>query len=138
MIDINFTSRDLYGNVSFKWKTTSNSGIENLLQKIAVSAFSQTIKNYFKTIYGLDLESAKKYNITTIGTSDFQMQVSSDLINLVKQLKKEDTLNDVPKADRLKDISIVKLFYDTKTNGVVLTLSVSTNSSSQLLTLPVK
>ena len=50
----------------------------------------------------------------------------------------EDVANNVPYPDRLKSLAIKQISYDTVRKGVSLTLVVSTNSSSQLLTLPLK
>lgn len=138
MRDIDFTSRDLYGNVTFAWKSDANSGIEILLQKIVTLAFSQNKKTYFNTIYGLDLASFGKYNFNSLGSHDFQMQVASDLLNLSNAIMAQDVAYNTPFADRLTNLSIKGISYDTKNRGVVLTLIVSTNSSNQLLTLPVK
>ena len=138
MQDINITSRDLFGNVVFSWKTTSNSGIEILLQKIVTLALSNTTTTYFNSIYGLSLNGVGKFNFGSNGSNDFQMSVASDLINLINKLMADDVTNNTPYADRLKSITINNIVYDTVKKGVALTLNVSTNSSSKLLTLPVK
>lgn len=139
MIDINFTSRDALGNITYAWKSTTNTGIEILLQKIIVSAFSQTVTTYFNQIYGLDLTSAATYNFSSnVMNSDFQLQVTNDLNNLQIELINEDTINNIDFADRLVSLNISNLAYDTATNRVVLIILVSTNSSSSLLTLPIK
>ena len=120
-------------------KSTTNTGIEILLQKIIVSGFSETITTYFNQIYGLDLTTAAKYNFSNnVMNSDFQLKVINDLNSLQTELINEDTLNSVDYSDRLKSLSISNLAYDTKTNSVVIILLVSTNSSSSLLTLPIK
>jgi len=138
MRDINFTSRDLHGNVSYSWKSTANSGIEVILQKIVVSAFSKTLTTYFNQINGLDIESSSKYNFGSVGLNNFKMQITSDLINLQTQLIKEDTINNTPNADRLKSLVLKDIIFDTFTKNISIILVVSTNSSSQIITLPVK
>ena len=138
MIDINFTARDLYGNTTFGWRTTSNTGIETILQKIVVMAFSDIVTTYFNQINGLGLDSAGSYTFDSSGSNDFKMYVTSNLVSLQTQLIAEDTLNSVPYADRLKSLTLKNLVYDTQNQQVAVTLVVSTNSSSTILTLPVK
>ena len=82
MIDIDLTSRDLLGNVSFSLKGKSNSGIECLIQKVVVLLLSNSATNYFSTIIGGNLEAMGKITISSID-DDFRMMISTSLLGIV-------------------------------------------------------
>ena len=61
-----------------------------------------------------------------------------EFLNIKKTIQQSDVTNNIPYADRLKNIIIKDILYDKKTLGVVVSLLVSTNSSNTLVNLPVK
>lgn len=137
MIDINLTSRDLFGNVSFTIKNKSNSGIECLIQKVAILLLSNSATNYFTSIIGGNLEALGKITISTID-DDFRMMIATSLLGLKQKIQKSEIAENIPIEYRLKNLEIKDILYDKITGTVVLSILLSTNSVTRIVKLPVK
>lgn len=137
MIDINLTSRDLLGNVSFTIKNKSNSGIECLIQKVATLLLSNSTTNYFTSIIGGNLEALGKITISTID-DDFRMMIATSLLGLKQKIQKSEIDKNIPIEYRLKNLEIKDILYDKITGTVVLSILLSTNSATRIIKLPVK
>ena len=81
MRDINLASRDLFGNVTFGFKSSSKivDNFELLLQKIQTLVLSESKQTYFGRINGGDVTSIGKFNFDTNGYGDFKAIFSSNL-----------------------------------------------------------
>lgn len=137
MIDINLTSRDLFGNVSFEIKNKSNSGIECLIQKVVVSLLSNSATNYFTSIVGGNLEALGKITISSID-DDFRMMIATSLLELKKKIQNSEITENIPTNYRLKNLEIKEILYDKLTGTVLLSILLSTNSETRIVKLPVK
>lgn len=137
MIDIDLTSRDLLGNVSFNLKGKSNSGIECLIQKVVVLLLSNSATNYFTKIIGGNLEAMGKITISSID-DDFRMMISTSLLGLKQKIQKSEIAENIPTIYRLKNLEIKDILYDKITGTVVLSILLSTNSETKIIKLPVK
>ena len=139
MIDIDLTYRDAFGHVTFGFKANGyNSGIEIVLQKVTTLLLSSTKQTYFGLIVGGDIINVGMYNFSSMGNDDFKVNLGNAVLNIKKTIQQSDVTNNIPYADRLKNIIIKDILYDKKTLGVVVSLLVSTNSSNTLVNLPVK
>lgn len=139
MRDLDLTFRDAYGIVTFGLKPNSqNTGIEVIIQKVAISILSFNKITYFGNIYGSDALNAGKYNFSDNGSDDFSVTIASDISNIKKQIQTDDVKYNIPTSDRLKDLQIQDLIFDKKTTNVYLSLLISTNSTTQIVKLPVK
>jgi len=139
MRDIDLTYRDAYGAVTFGIKPNSqNTGIETIIQKVATSVLSSNKQTYFGSIYGSDVLNAGKYNFTENGSDDFRVSVAADILNIKKQIQADEVAYNIPIIDRLKDLQIKDIVFDKKTTYVYLSLLISTNSTTQIINLPVK
>ena len=136
MRDLDITNRDLFGNVSFKLKSTYVSGIETLIQKITTMLLSRNATTYFNIIPGSDVLSAGKFNHSD--STDFKLTIADNLINIKKSIQTDETKNGIAVADRLKDVQIQDIVFDKKTLQVALSLLVSSNSTTKIIQLPVK
>ena len=121
MRDIDLTNRDLFGNVSFKIKSSSVSGIENVIQKVTTLLLSKNKTTYFNAIAGSDALSAGKFNLSN--PTDFRLTIIDNLINIKKSIQSDESTNDIAFADRLKDVQIKDIIFDNKTLSVALSLT---------------
>lgn len=137
MRDLDITNRDLFGNVTFQMKSSSVSGIENVIQKVTTMLLSQNKTTYFGTIIGSDVLSAGKFNHSS-DSSDFKLTVANNLINIKKSIQLDENKYNIPIEDRIKNIQIKDLVFDKKTLNMYLSLIVSTNSTTKIIQLPVK
>lgn len=138
MRDLDLSNRDLYGNVSFKIKSNSISGIENLIQKITTLLLSSTKTTYFGEIAGSDVLSAGKFNFSTDSTLDYKLMITDNILNISKKIKNDENKYNIPSADRLKNIEIKDIVFDKTNLNVYLSLIISTNSATKIIQLPVK
>jgi hypothetical protein len=139
MRDLDLTFRDQFGVVTFGIKQNSqNTGIETIIQKVATSILSTNKSTYFGNIYGSDTLNAGKYNFTDNGSDDYRVTISSDILNVKKQIQADEVKFNIPIVDRLKDLQIKDIVFDIKTHDIFLSLLISTNSSTQIIQLPVK
>lgn len=138
MRDLDLTNRDLFGNVTFRMKSSSVSGIENVIQKVTTLLLSQNKATYFNTIFGSDTLSAGKFNYNTDGSTDFKLAVADNLINIKKSIQSDEVLHNIPIQDRLKDIQIKDVVFDKKSLSVYMSIIISTNSVTKIIQLPVK
>ena len=136
MRDIDLTNRDLFGNVSFKIKSSSVSGIENVIQKVTTLLLSKNKTTYFNTIVGSHALSAGKFNLSD--STDFRLTITDNLINIKKSIQSDELNYNIAFADKLKDIQIKDVVFDNKTLSVALSLTISTNSATKIIQLPVK
>ena len=136
MRDIDLTNRDLFGNVSFKIKSSSVSGIENVIQKVTTLLLSKNKTTYFNAIAGSDALSAGKFNHND--STDFRLTIADNLINIKKSIQSDELNYNIAFADKLKDIQIKDVVFDNKTLSVALSLTISTNSATKIIQLPVK
>lgn len=136
MIDIDLTYRDKNGKMTYGFKkNSSNSGIEIVLQKITVLLLSETKTTYFGTIVGGNISKVGMYNFNS---DDFKVNLTDAILNIRKKIQQDEVDNNIDYNDRLKSITIKDILYDKKTMKVVISLSMSTNSSSTLANLTVK
>jgi hypothetical protein len=138
MRDLDITNRDLFGNVTFQIKSSSVSGIENVIQKVTTMLLSQNKTTYFGSIIGSDALSAGKFNYTNDNSSDFKLVIADNLINILNAIQSDESKYNIPVEDRIKDIQIKDLVFEKKTLNVFLSLIVSTNSATKVIQLPVK
>lgn len=138
MRDINLTSRDLYGKLDFGIKSTSNTGIEILLQKITTLLLSSSKNTYFGNIIGGNLNSSGAYSFGKNGNEDFSVMLGDSILNIKNLLQQEDVTNNTDYSDRLKNITVKSILFDKKTTKILISLTVSTNSISKTVSLPAK
>lgn len=138
MRDLDITNRDLFGNVTFQIKSSSVSGIENVIQKVTTMLLSQNKTTYFNSIIGSDVLSAGKFNYANDNSSDFKLVVADNLINILNAIQSDESKYNTPIEDRIKDIQIKDLVFEKKTLNVFLSLIISTNSATRIIQLPVK
>lgn len=136
MIDIDLTYRDKYGKITYGFKKNStNTGIEILLQKVTTLLLSETKTTYFGTIVGGNISKVGMYNFNS---DDFKVNLTDAILNIKKKIQQDEVNNNINHNDRLKSLSVKEVLYDKKTMNVVISLSLSTNSSSTLASLTVK
>lgn len=140
MRDINLVSRDLFGNVSFGLKSISiqNNNFDVLLQKIQILILSESKQTYFSRINGGDITTVGKFNFDSTGSGDFKAIFSSNLLAIKQKIKEDEILNNIPFDDRIKNLELKDILFDKVTGSVILSLSVSTNTSNQIFKLPIK
>jgi hypothetical protein len=139
MRDINFTSRDLYGNLSFGINFSSmNNNFENLLQKVQTLILSESKITYFSTINGGEVTSIGKYSFDSLGSSDFKAIFSSNLLLIKKKIQSDELVNNIPANDRIKTLELKDILFDKTNAALVLSIRVSTNNSNTIIKLPVK
>jgi hypothetical protein len=138
MRDLDITNRDLFGNVTFQMKSSSVSGIENVIQKVTTMLLSQNKTTYFGSVIGSDALSVGKFNYANDDSSDFKLVIADNLINILNAIQSDESKYNIPVEDRIKDIQIKDLVFEKKTLNVFLSLIVSTNSATKVIQLPVK
>lgn len=137
MRDLDLTSRDLFGRVTFGIKNSSVSSLELLIQKITMMLLSDSKVTFFGNIIGGSLTSASKFNYDT-SNNDFRIFVADSINTIKKKITDDETLMNVPYSDRLKSIEIKDVLFDKKTLQVSLSLIVTSNSISKIIILPIK
>ena len=139
MRDIDLTYRDIGGVVTFGFKPNSyNTDIEVIIQKVVASILSYSKTTYFGNVQGSNALVAGKFNFTDNGSQEFRIAIAADILNIKKQIQADDVKYNVASIDRLRDLQIQDVVYDVVNQGVYLSLLVSTNSTSQVIKLPVK
>lgn len=138
MRDLDITNRDLFGNVTFKIKSSYVNGIETLIQKVTTLLLSNTKDTYFGTVYGSDIVESGKYNYNNIDGGDFKIVISNNLFSIKKAIQKDEVKYNIPFEDRLKNIEIKDILFDKKLLKLSVSLIVSTNSATKIIQLPVK
>ena len=71
-------------------------------------------------------------------SDDFKVNLTDAILNIKKKIQQDEVNNNINHNDRLKSLSVKEVLYDKKTMNVVISLSLSTNSSSTLASLTVK
>jgi hypothetical protein len=140
MRDINLSSRDLYGNIMFGFKSISSniSNFDLLCQKIQTLILSDNKQTYFSIINGGNVSSIGKFNFTSNGYSDFKAVFLSDLLNIKQKIKEDELINKIPNDDKLKSLELKDIIFDQKTGAVYLSIYISSNTSNKIFKLPIK
>ena len=138
MRDLDITNRNMYGNVTFGLKSASVSGLERLIQKVTILVLSEPKQTYFGDIVGGDTKSAAQYVFSSGGNSDFKIVFSDRLTQIQNKLESDDIAENAAHDERLKSLVLNDILFDKMTGHVVLSITVTSNSASKTLKLPVK
>jgi hypothetical protein len=138
MRDLDFTKRDMYGQVSFAIKSSTNTGIERLLQKVTIMLLSESNTTYFNEVVGSEASSVGKYLFGNNGTSDFRIVIADNIAVIRRKIMDSDASEGVPFEERLKNLMLQDVLFDNVTKNVVLSILVESNSVTKTVKLPVK
>ena len=137
MLSLNIFSRDMYGHVIFEIKSAYVEGIDAVVQKFITSFLSESKTTYFGDIAGSDIPKIGKYSFSDNTINDFKIATADEISRIVQVIQNDDIINNLPMKDRLKDVNLVDVVYDNISNGVFLTIRISSYSTSQVVKLPV-
>lgn len=137
MRDLAIHTRSMNGAMKFGIQSAYVYGFDILIQKIAIFLLSESRDTFFGGIVGSEVLGVGKYNFSDTGSSEFKIQLISDLNNLTKMIKASDIENNIPAEDRLKSIDLIDLIYDKMNAHVYVSLRVNTYSNNRDIKLPV-
>jgi hypothetical protein len=127
----------MYGHVTFEIKSAYVEGIDAIVQKFLASFLSESKTTYFGDIAGSDVPKLGKYSFSDNGVDDFKIATSDEISRIVQVIQNDDAINNLPIEDRLKEVSLLDVVYDKISGGIFLSIRVSSNSTSQIVKLPV-
>lgn len=137
MRDIDLTSRDLFGRVTFGVKNSTVTGLELLIQKVTMMLLSDSKTTFFNKVVGGSLNAAGKFNYDT-SNKDFKIFILDGIGSIKNKIAVDESLMNVPFLDRLQSIEIKDVLFDKETLQVSLSLLIASNSTSRTIILPVK